>query len=107
MSDRVPLDRPPNQNFEKARALGGPLAAQLAAYDMMMSEQNPAAGKAYQGLVDHLIDVKAGKNAPAAGDILPGFLLPDENGHLVSSADLLSKGPLVITFNRANWCPFC
>ena len=39
--------------------------------------------------------------------MLPPFLLPDENGRLVSSAELLRKGPLVVTFNRGNWCPFC
>jgi len=107
MSDRIPPDRPPNPNFEKARALRGPLSAQLASYDAMLCERNPATGAAYQGLVEHLIKVEAGKNAPANGDKLPPFLLPDENGRLVSSTELLAKGPLIITFNRGNWCPYC
>ncbi|MDA1325733.1 MAG: peroxiredoxin-like family protein [Proteobacteria bacterium] len=107
MSDRIPPDRPPNPNFEKSRALRGPLSAQLASYDEMLCERNPATGAAYQGLVEHLIKVEAGKNAPAAGDMLPPFLLPDENGRLVSSDELLSRGPLVVTFNRGNWCPYC
>ncbi len=107
MSDNIPPDRPPNPNFEKARALRGPLSAQLASYDAVLCEQNPAAGAAYQGLVEHLIKVAAGKTAPADGDVLPPFLLPDENGRLVSSAELLATGPLVVTFNRGNWCPYC
>jgi peroxiredoxin len=37
----------------------------------------------------------------------PSFELPDQNGKLVSSAVLLSKGPLVVCFIRGRWCPFC
>ena len=44
--------------------------------------------------------VKVGAQAPA-------FVLPDVNGNTVSSAALLEKGPLVVTFYRGLWCPFC
>jgi peroxiredoxin len=44
--------------------------------------------------------LKPGTNAPA-------FELSDQNGNLVSSAHLLSKGPLVLSFIRGRWCPFC
>lgn len=37
----------------------------------------------------------------------PPFELPDHKGKLVSSADLLSKGRLVLLFIRGRWCPFC
>jgi peroxiredoxin len=37
----------------------------------------------------------------------PGFELKDHNGKLVSSADLLAKGRLVIFFLRGRWDPFC
>ena len=37
----------------------------------------------------------------------PQFELPDHNGHLVRSADLLAKGCLVLCFIRGRWCPFC
>ena len=37
----------------------------------------------------------------------PAFELKDHNGKLVSSADLLSKGRLVIFFLRGRWDPFC
>jgi peroxiredoxin len=42
-----------------------------------------------------------------AGSKAPTFELKDHNGQLVSSADLLSRGPLVICFFRGRWCPFC
>ncbi len=42
-----------------------------------------------------------------AGDKAPPFTLNDPDGHPVSSADLLAKGPLVISFYRGVWCPYC
>ncbi|MGH8782692.1 peroxiredoxin-like family protein [Paraburkholderia sp.] len=42
-----------------------------------------------------------------AGDRAPQFTLKDQNGDDVSSADLLAQGPLVVTFYRGAWCPYC
>ena len=35
------------------------------------------------------------------------FSLPDHNGTVVSSADLLGRGRLVVCFFRGRWDPFC
>lgn len=37
----------------------------------------------------------------------PEFALPDVNGKLVRSSDLLAMGPLVVNFFRGRWCPYC
>src|ERR1051325_7416363 len=37
----------------------------------------------------------------------PIFELPDHNGKIVSSSDLLSGQRLVLCFIRGRWCPFC
>lgn len=37
------------------------------------------------------------------GDPLPSFALPNAHGREVRSADLLAKGPLVLTFFRGSW----
>lgn len=37
----------------------------------------------------------------------PSFELPDQHGALVSSDDLLATSPLVLTFYRGSWCPYC
>jgi hypothetical protein len=42
-----------------------------------------------------------------AGDRAPTFSLNDPEGKPVSSADLLAKGPLIISFYRGVWCPYC
>jgi peroxiredoxin len=41
------------------------------------------------------------------GDAAPSFMLPDANGKMVNSADLLALGPLVVCFFRGRWCPYC
>lgn len=42
-----------------------------------------------------------------AGDKAPAFSLPDPDGRPVSSAELLGRGPLVVSFYRGVWCPYC
>lgn len=41
------------------------------------------------------------------GSLAPEFTLPDANGRMVHSADLLALGPLVVNFFRGRWCPYC
>jgi peroxiredoxin len=42
-----------------------------------------------------------------AGDTAPVFALKDLDGNLVSSTEFFAKGPLVVSFYRGTWCPFC
>ena len=42
-----------------------------------------------------------------AGDRAPEFRLRDQDSNEVSSVELLAKGPLVVTFYRGVWCPYC
>jgi peroxiredoxin len=42
-----------------------------------------------------------------AGEQAPAFILNDPEGHPVDSRKLLSKGPLVLSFYRGVWCPYC
>lgn len=41
------------------------------------------------------------------GDRAPDFELGDRTGRRHRLADYLAKGPLVVTFYRGVWCPFC
>lgn len=47
------------------------------------------------------------ENAPKTGDKLKTFELSDQNGKVVTLQALLANGPLVITFYRGGWCPYC
>jgi peroxiredoxin len=47
------------------------------------------------------------EGALAAGSKAPAFELLDHNGKMISSAELLRRGRLVLCFFRGRWCPFC
>jgi peroxiredoxin len=57
--------------------------------------------------VDNLIAQGLAAQALKVGATSPSFKLSDHNGNLVTSADLLAKGRLVLCFIRGRWCPFC
>jgi peroxiredoxin len=46
-------------------------------------------------------------NILPVGAKAPRFDLPDHDGRIVRSSDLLAKGTLVLCFIRGRWCPFC
>lgn len=46
-------------------------------------------------------------NILPVGAKAPAFELPDHDGNIVSSSDLLTQGRLVLCFIRGRWCPFC
>jgi peroxiredoxin len=54
-----------------------------------------------------LIASGAAQRALKAGDVAPHFELEAQDGTLVASRDLLVKGPLVVSFYRGVWCPYC
>jgi peroxiredoxin len=41
------------------------------------------------------------------GDKAPDFTLPDALGNSVSLYDELAKGPVILTWYRGSWCPYC
>jgi peroxiredoxin len=43
----------------------------------------------------------------AVGDTAPDFTLSDALGQQVALAELLAQGPVVLTFYRGEWCPYC
>lgn len=47
------------------------------------------------------------RNARKVGDVAPAFALQSASGPTVALADLLAKGPVVVSFYRGEWCPFC
>ncbi len=54
-----------------------------------------------------LIDSGQADRAHKAGDVAPEFKLEDAEGNTVSSQALLAEGPLVVSFYRGVWCPYC
>jgi peroxiredoxin len=54
-----------------------------------------------------LIASGAAQHARKAGDVAPSFSLKDPEGNVVTLAELLKKGPVVLSFYRGVWCPYC
>lgn len=67
----------------------------------------PAVVEAIHRSTDDLIASGQAERALKAGDRAPDFSLTDAEGNAVSLAELLAKGPLVLTFYRGVWCPYC
>lgn len=93
--------------FVRCRDLDASLAERLDAYSSASRKVIPAYADAVDRLVVRLSSSEAGASAPRAGEPMPAFILPDENGHLSSLDSFLANGPIAITFHRGHWCPWC
>ena len=93
--------------FEKICAMEAPLHERMAAFSEAVREFGLPFAEAYDDLVARIRSGEAGSTAPAPGEPMPEFLLPDSSGRLVSLDDLLAEGPVVISFNRGHWCEYC
>ncbi|NUP18562.1 MAG: AhpC/TSA family protein [Streptomyces sp.] len=84
------------------------LNAELRAFYDSRQQQIPAGIRA----VMH----RAGRELPGSGQAdralsvgaaAPGFSLPSASGKTVALGELLADGPVVLTFYRGAWCPYC
>ena len=57
--------------------------------------------------IGQLINSGAAENALKEGAQAPDFALPDAGGNAVRLSHLLAQGPVVMTFYRGQWCPYC
>jgi peroxiredoxin len=57
--------------------------------------------------IAHLSEGSVGRNAKQIGDLTPAIVLPDAHGRSFDVATLLAKGPVIVTFYRGGWCPYC
>jgi peroxiredoxin len=84
------------------------LSAELEAFYQARQQQIPpevreimaraAASLAAGGLADRAL---------REGDVAPRFTLPAATGQSVALADRLADGPVVLSFYRGAWCPYC
>jgi peroxiredoxin len=57
--------------------------------------------------IEQLITSGAAEKALKEDAQAPDFTLPDALGNAVTLSHLLGQGPVVITFYRGAWCPYC
>lgn len=92
---------------ERCFGMDAPLADRLQAFSGDVRRLSPDFADAVDRMVARLADNGTGLSAPAPGEPMPEFMLPDQAGRLVTLASLLERGPAVIAFHRGHWCPYC
>jgi peroxiredoxin len=58
-------------------------------------------------LIARLRERNVGATAPKTNEPFPDFTLPNSKGVYVELQELLGRGPLVLSFMRGRWCPYC
>jgi peroxiredoxin len=92
---------------QRCREMDAPLGDRLSAFADDVRRLSPDFAQVVDGMVNRLAQAGAGASAPSPGETMPSFVLPDENGRLVSLGQLLQKGPVAVSFLRGHWCPYC
>ena len=95
------------QIFERVRDLDASMGERLGTFADAVRQNHPSAAATVDRMVSRLKEHGAGESAPKPGEMMPPFVLPDETGRLVKLTELLQSGPVVVTFHRGHWCPYC
>ena len=84
------------------------LKAQIDAFNVQKEANLPADVLALMNTTnEELIAQHIKNNAQQVGDKVENFTLANHLGKNVELVDLLKKGPVVISFYRGAWCPYC
>ena len=84
------------------------LTDQLAALQQKSAEMAPQDVRAkMRRAAEDLAASGLAQSARGTGDAAPAFALPNARGKAVALGDLLADGPVVLSFYRGGWCPYC
>jgi len=84
------------------------LTEQLAEYRAGWYQRVPAERQAImQRHIDQLRSGTTARTMLKVGDRAPAIVLRNAKGAAVDVATLLEKGPVIVTFYRGGWCPYC
>lgn len=95
------------KSTERCRAMDAPLAERLASFADDVRKFSPEFASIVDAMVARLTSAGMGSTAPEIGETMPAFLMPDQSGRLVALDSLLERGPVVLSFHRGQWCPYC
>jgi len=94
MATTVPMNTPLQQQIDEFIAEG----ASWLPTDLLQDLLSP---------IGQLINSGAAEKALKEGAQVPDFTLLDARGAPVTLSQLLTRGPVVMTFYRGQWCPYC
>ena len=84
------------------------LKAQIDAYNVQKEAKLPADVLALMDTTnEELIAQHIKDNALQVGAKVDNFTLANHSGESIELNDLLNKGPVIISFYRGGWCPYC
>lgn len=95
------------EKFREVNRADLPLGARLDAIAGAVRALSPFFAGNVDRFVARLQQAEAGASAPAVGETMPGFMLPDTEGRLLTLDDVLADGPAIVVFYRGHWCPYC
>jgi peroxiredoxin len=94
MAMHIPMNTPLQQQIDEFIAEG----ASWLPTDLLRNLLRP---------IKQLVTSGAAENALKEGEQAPDLALPDTRGNVVRLSRLLRQGPVVISFYRGAWCPYC
>jgi len=71
------------------------------------AQRSPQERKVRAAAVTAVANAQTAERALCEGEPIPRFQLPSIEGGLVDAGLLLERGPLLISFYRGGWCPYC
>lgn len=85
-----------------------PLEAKLKSLtDNFAKKASPESLEAYEAGIKEVAESAVMNTALKAGQQAPDFSLHDIQGNTIRLSDLLKQGPVVLTWYRGGWCPYC
>jgi len=85
-----------------------PVEKELNEYKRAFEKKVPAdLVKTYEAGIELVRKSGVLEKAIKVGDKAPDFELPDATGKTVKLSELTANGPVVLTWYRGGWCPYC
>jgi peroxiredoxin len=85
-----------------------PVRKELEEFRDKSSRNSPADRiRAYEQGIEEVRKSGVTDKALKVGDRAPDFELPDASGKKVKLSELIARGPVVVTWYRGGWCPYC
>jgi peroxiredoxin len=86
----------------------GPMRKELKEFVAKSSKSTPPEiQRVWEEGIEEVRKSGVADTALKAGDKAPDFELPDTLGKTFKLSDLTAKGPVVVTWYRGGWCPYC
>jgi peroxiredoxin len=70
-------------------------------------QANPEFMKGVDDIIRKAKAFQQGSDAIKIGQKAPDFELPNPQGKSIALESVLDKGPVIVTFYRGDWCPYC